>query len=124
STARVHIGANECWTGPLAPGAAAAAAAVATGNRYTGSQRDAFIKALSAVEKVPVEYVMPGPGSSDPLARIVVTYCSPSRGLVIANPTFELAPSVGKYIGAKVTEVPMTKDHAHDVRAMLAADPA
>lgn len=121
--AKVHIGANECWTGPLAPGAQAAAEAIATGNRYTGAQRDDFLKAVSAVEKVPAEYVMAWPGSSDPMARIIVTYCSPTRGLVIANPTFELAPSVAAYVGAPVKAVPLTKDYAHDVKAMLAADP-
>lgn len=123
NTAKVHIGANECWVGPLAPAAAAAAAAVATGNRYTGSQRTDFVKAVVDVEKVPAEYVMAWPGSSDPMARIIVTYCSPTRGLVIANPTFELAPSVAKFIGAKVSEVPLTSDYSHDVKAMLAADP-
>jgi histidinol-phosphate aminotransferase len=123
NTAKVHIGANECWTGPLEPAAKAAAAAVATGNRYTGSQRTDFINAVVAVEKVPAAYVIPWAGSSDPLARIVVTYCSPTRGLVIANPTFELAPSVARYIGAKVAEVPLTADYRHDVKAMLAADP-
>jgi len=121
--AKIHIGANECWTGPLEPGAKAAAAAVATGNRYTGSQRQDFVNAVVAVEKVPASYVIPWAGSSDPLSRIVVTYCSPTRGLVIANPTFELAPSVARYVGAKVSEVPLTSDYRHDVKAMLAADP-
>jgi histidinol-phosphate aminotransferase len=121
--AKVHIGANECWTGPLAPGALAAADAVATGNRYTGSQRDDFAKALASVEKIPADHVMVWPGSSDPMARIIVTYCSPTRGLVIADPTFELAGSVAKYIGAPVKAVPLTKGYAHDVKAMLAADP-
>jgi histidinol-phosphate aminotransferase len=121
--AKVHIGANECWTGPLAPGAKAAAEAVATGNRYTGSQREEFAKALASVEGVPVDHIMVWPGSSDPMARIIVTYCSPTRGLVIADPTFELAGSVAKYIGAPVKAVPLTKGYAHDVKAMLAADP-
>ena len=31
--AKVRIGANECWTGPLAPGQAAAAAIIASSNR-------------------------------------------------------------------------------------------
>lgn len=123
SKATVRIGANECWTGPLEPGAKAAAAAVATGNRYTGPQRADFVNAAASVEKVPASHIMPWAGSSDPLSRIVVTYCSPTRGLVIANPTFELAPSVARYIGAKVSEVPLTADYSHDVKAMLAADP-
>jgi histidinol-phosphate aminotransferase len=121
--AKVHIGANECWTGPLEPGARAAAEAVATGNRYTGSQRDDLIKALASVENAPPAYVTPWAGSSDPMSRIIVTYCSPTRGLVTADPTFELAESVARYLGAPVKRVPLTADHAHDVKAMLAADP-
>ncbi|MFZ3007382.1 MAG: pyridoxal phosphate-dependent aminotransferase [Phenylobacterium sp.] len=119
----VMIGANECWTGPLAPGAEAAAAAIATGNRYTGAQRNDFAKALAAVEDVPVGHIMTWPGSSDPLSRIIVTYCSPTRGLVTADPTFELAGSVAQYLGVKTSRVPLRADYAHDVKAMLAADP-
>ena len=33
-SAKIRIGANECWTGPLAPGQAAAAGIIAMGNRY------------------------------------------------------------------------------------------
>lgn len=121
--AKIHIGANECWVGPLAPGASAAAGAIATGNRYTSSQRDELIKAVSEVEKVPADHVMPWPGSSDPLARIVVTYCSPGRGLVTADPTFELAEAVATYLKVPVKRVPLTSDYRHDVKAMLAADP-
>ena len=33
--AKVRIGQNECWTGPMAPGAKAAAAAIAVSNRYS-----------------------------------------------------------------------------------------
>jgi histidinol-phosphate aminotransferase len=121
--AMVEIGANECWTGPLAPGQKAAAEAIATGNRYTNSQREDFIKAVVAVENVPPEFVMPWPGSSDPLARIIVSFCGPGRGLVTADPTFELAGRVAEWLKVKVSRVPLTADYAHDVRAMLAADP-
>lgn len=119
-----RIDANECWVGPFAPAAAAGAAAIATGNRYTSAaQRGDFIKTLAAIEGVPESHVNPWPGSSDPLARVIVTFCSPQRGLVIANPTFELAGSVAQWLGAKTSAVPLTPAYAHDVRAMLAADP-
>ncbi|MFN3524156.1 MAG: pyridoxal phosphate-dependent aminotransferase [Phenylobacterium sp.] len=121
--AKVRIDANECWTGPFEPAVRDAAAAIATGNRYTGSERDAFLKAVAQVETVPADHVMPWPGSSDPLARVIVSFCSPERGLVIADPTFELAGSVAAWLKVKVSKVPLTADHAHDVRAMLAADP-
>lgn len=121
--AKVRIDANECWVGPFDPAVKAAGAAVVAGNRYTGPERDAFLKAVSSVENVPATHVMPWPGSSDPLARVIVSFCSPERGLVIADPTFELAGSVASWLKVKVSKAPLTKDYAHDVRAMLAADP-
>ena len=90
--AKTRIGANECWTGPLAPGQAAAAAIISASNRYSPKdQRGDFIKAVMQVEGVPYDHVAPWPGSSDPLSRTVVTFCSPGKALVTADPTFELA---------------------------------
>ncbi|RZF61003.1 aminotransferase class I/II-fold pyridoxal phosphate-dependent enzyme [Sphingomonas populi] len=123
-TARVRIGANECWTGPFMPGQKAAAAIIASGNRYSPhDERGDFIKAVMAVENVPYDHVAPWPGSSDPLSRAVVTFCSPGRGLVTADPTFELAGRTAQWLKVPVKAVPLTKDYTHDVKAMLAADP-
>ena len=123
-SAKVRIGANECWTGPFAPGQAAAAAIIASGNRYAPhDERGDFIKAVMQVEGVPYSHVAPWPGSSDPLSRAVVTYCSPTRGLVTANPTFELAGRTAQWLGAPLKQVPLKADYSHDVKAMLAADP-
>ena len=122
--AKVRIGANECWTGPLAPGQRAAAAMIGSGNRYSPhDERGDFIKAVMAVEGVPATHVAPWPGSSDPLCRAVVTFCSPAKGLVTADPTFELAGRTAAWLGAPVKAVPLTADYAHDVKAMLAANP-
>jgi histidinol-phosphate aminotransferase len=123
-TAKVRIGANECWTGPLTPGQSAAAAIISSSNRYSPQdQRGDFIRAVMQVEGVPYDHVAPWPGSSDPLSRSVVTFCSPTRGLVTADPTFELAGRTAEWLGAPVKRVPLTTDYTHDVKAMLAADP-
>ena len=123
-TAKVRIGANECWTGPMAPGAAAAAGIIASGNRYSPhDERGDFIKAVMSVEGVPYDHVAPWPGSSDPLSRSVVTFTSPTRGLVTADPTFELAGRTAEWLKSPVKRVPLKPDLSHDVRAMLAADP-
>lgn len=123
-SAKTRIGANECWTGPLAPGQQAAAKIIASSNRYSPhDERGDFIKAVMQVEGVPYDHVAPWPGSSDPLSRAVVTFCSPNKGLVTADPTFELAGRTAKWAGAPVTAVPLTPDYRHDVKAMLAADP-
>jgi histidinol-phosphate aminotransferase len=123
-TAKVRIGANECWTGPLAPGQAAAAAIIGSSNRYSPhDERGDFIKAVMQVEGVPYDHVAPWPGSSDPLSRAVVTFCSPTKALVTANPTFELAGRTAAWLGAPVKALPLTADYAHDVKAMVAATP-
>ena len=121
----VRIGSNECWTGPFPAAAAAGAATVQHGNRYEPSDlRQRVIDNVSMVEGVPSSHVLPWPGSSDPLARTVVTFCSPTRGLVTADPTYEEAWAVGKWLGVKVSRVPLRPEnrYATDVRAMLAAD--
>jgi histidinol-phosphate aminotransferase len=123
-SAKVRIGSNECWTGPLTPGQAAAAAIISSSNRYAPQdQRGDFIKAVMHVEGVPYDHVAPWPGSSDPLSRSVVTFCSATRGLVTADPTFELAGRTAEWLGVPVKRVPLKPDFTHDVKAMLAADP-
>lgn len=123
-TAKTRIGANECWTGPLMPGQMAAAKMIAQSNRYAPhDERGDFIKAVMAVEGVPYDYVAPWPGSSDPLCRSVITFCSPTKGLVTANPTFELAGRTAEWLGAPLQAVPLLPDMRHDVKGMLAANP-
>jgi histidinol-phosphate aminotransferase len=123
--AKVRIGANECWTGPLEPGQMAAAGIISSSNRYAPKdQRGDFIKAVMAVESVPYDHVAPWPGSSDPLSRSVVTFCSPTKALVTADPTFELAGRTAEWLGAPVKRIPLTPEYTTDVKAMLAADPS
>jgi histidinol-phosphate aminotransferase len=123
-TAKVRIGANECWTGPLAPGQKAAARLIGLSNRYEPKQeRNNFIKAVMQVEGLPFDHIAPWPGSSDPLSRTVISFCSPTRGLVTADPTFELAGRSAEWLKAPVKRVPLKPDFSHDVKAMLAADP-
>ena len=120
----VRISANECWVGPFAPAAEAAAKIVAEGNRYEpDNEHEKLFQAVAQVEGVPVDHVVAWPGSSDPLNRVTVTFASPTRGIVTADPTYEAIWRTGAWVGAKVTKVPLTSDYRHDVKAMLAADP-
>ncbi|WP_323989654.1 pyridoxal phosphate-dependent aminotransferase [Nguyenibacter sp. L1] len=122
----IRIGSNECWTGPFPAGIAAGEAAVRLGNRYEPTHmRRTLIENVAAVENVPATHILPWPGSSDPLSRVIVTFCSPTRGLVTANPTYEAAWRTADWLQAKSTTVPLkaANRYAVDVRALLAADP-
>ncbi|WP_375197288.1 pyridoxal phosphate-dependent aminotransferase [Sphingobium sp.] len=121
----VRIGANECWTGPFPVAAEAAFKLVQEGNRYEPDNEHAkLFAAVAAVEGIPADRITAWPGSSDPLSRVAVAYASPTRGIVTGNPAYEAIWRTGAWLGAKVTKVPLTKDYAHDVKAMLAADPS
>ncbi len=120
----VRIGANECWTGPFPSGVGAAAEAAALGNWYDpDSYRDNLIKTVATVEGIPESIVMPWPGSGGPLNSIVAAYCSPTTGLVTADPTFESAWRVADYMKAPIAKAPQAIGKGHDVKAMLAANP-
>ncbi|MES2270052.1 MAG: pyridoxal phosphate-dependent aminotransferase [Pseudomonadota bacterium] len=121
----VQIGANECWTGPFPVAAEAAAKVVAQGNRYDpGDLRGQFIKTVAQVEGVAEDRILPWPGSGDPLVRSVIAFCSPEKGLVTPDPTFESAWRAAAWLKAPVAKVPMTPGKGADVKAMLAANPA
>jgi len=120
----VRIGSNECWTGPFAEGVAAATENAVRGNRYEPDNDHAkLFAAVAAVEGIPAEYVLAWPGSSDPLSRAVVTFCSPERPLVTGNPSYEQSWGTAAWLGLKPIRVPLTADYRHDVKAMLSAGP-
>jgi histidinol-phosphate aminotransferase len=120
----VLIGGNECWTGPFAAGVAAGAAILSKSNRYTpNDEHGDFIRAVAQTEKVPEDHVSTWPGSSAPLARAVVAFCSPTKGLVTADPSYEAAGETAKYLQVPIKTVPLKADYSHDVKAMLAANP-
>ena len=122
--AKVRIGQNECWTGPFAAGVAAATAMLPMSNRYEPNEVHAdFVRAVAAMEKVPEDHISVWPGSGVCLIRGVVAYCSPTRGLVTADPTYETPSRTAKFLQVPSKAVPVKADYSHDVRGMLQADP-
>lgn len=79
---------------------------------------------LKAGAKRGESYVQVHDGSSAPLLQAVLSFCSPSRSFVIADPGYEAGTEAAKFLGAKVVNVPLTKDYAHDVKAMAAVKDA
>jgi histidinol-phosphate aminotransferase len=121
---KARIGQNECWTGPMAPGAKAAAALISQSNRYSpNDEHGKLVKAISAVENIPADHIMTWPGSNEALARAVVAFCSPAKGLVQANPTYETCFKAAKFLNVPINQVALKADYSHDVKAMLAANP-
>jgi len=85
---------------------------------------DELAKTLAEVEGVKPDYVRPFAGSSAPLHQSVLAFCSPQKSYVAGDPGYEAGGRAAKFIGARAINVPLTKDYAHDVKAMAAADPS
>jgi histidinol-phosphate aminotransferase len=65
------------------------------------------------------EEIVLGCGSSDVLRMAASSLLSSGNALILATPTCDLIAKYGRDKGANVTEVPLRKDHAHDLTAML-----
>jgi histidinol-phosphate aminotransferase len=123
AAAKVRIGQNECWTGPMPGGAAAAAAAISVSNRYSpNDEHGKLVKAISQIENIPEDHIMTWPGSNEALARSVVAFCSPTKALVQADPTYETCGRAAKFLNVPIKSVPLTADYRHDVKPMVATD--
>jgi histidinol-phosphate aminotransferase len=120
----VMINANENPLGPCEAALSAITAIARTGGRYdaTGCQ-DELTSLLAKELGVPSDHIWIYAGSSEPLQFASMAFTSPDRCYVAADPTYESGWGAAAGNGAKVIKVPLTPTYAHDVKAMVAADP-
>jgi len=119
----VLIDANENPLGPCASAREAVLSIVPQGGRYLDGLTDDLVKQIAQMEGLKAEYVRLYPGSSNPLHHSVCAFTSASRSYVTADPGYEAGMFAAGTVNAKVVKVPLAKDYAHDVHAMLAAAP-
>jgi histidinol-phosphate aminotransferase len=117
----VMINANENPLGPSAAAREAVQGIASQGGRYCDWLTEDVTNELAKMANLKPEYVVVYDGSTPPLYHSVEAFCSPERSYVTADPGFEAGMFAAEGVKAKVIKVPLTKDHAHDVRAMLAA---
>ena len=127
----VKINANENPMGPCPEAAEAIHAIVQKGGRYMYEETFAMASTLAEQEGVKFSYdpassyVQAFAGSSDPLHRAVLAFCSKDKPFVVADPGYEAGARAAKFIGAPVVAVPLVKGSAaHDVKALAAAHPS
>jgi histidinol-phosphate aminotransferase len=120
----VRINENENPLGPCPEALEAIYQVAKFGGRYSPhNEVGELVKTASSLSGLKPEYLAPFAGSSDPLHRAVCAFTSPTRGFVMADPGYESGAGTAKFIGAKVTHVPLRKDYSHDVVAMTKTDP-
>lgn len=119
----VLINANENPLGPCERARAAITALIPNGGRYEDELTGELTKTIAAKENLKLENVTVYAGSSEPLHFAVLAYTSKDHPYVTADPGYEAGAHAALAGGARVIKVPLTGTHAHDVKAMVAADP-
>lgn len=117
----IYLNFNENPYGPSTAARRAIVDALGESGRYRFPLIEAFTALQAEKLGVAADCVAVFAGSSEPLHYAVLALTGPSRGLVVADPTFEAAVQAAAYTGAPVAKVPVAADGAHDVGAMLAA---
>lgn len=119
----VLIDSNENPLGPSQSARDAMATIIPQGGRYSDNLTDDLVQTFAQMEGLNPEFVTATVGSTPPLALTVMAFCNPQRSYVTGDPGFELGMMTAQNNGTRVIKVPLTKTHAHDVKAMLAAAP-
>src|SRR5947208_11827068 len=119
----VMIDSNENPLGPSQWARDAMAQILPQGGRYSDELTDELVNTFAQIEGLNPEFVTATVGSTPPLALSVMAFCNAQKSYVTGDPGFELGMMTAENNGARVVKVPLTKTHAHDVKAMLAAAP-
>jgi histidinol-phosphate aminotransferase len=120
----VIINANENPLGPCTAARDAIASILAVSGRYDRmGEGDALAEEFAAMHGLKPENVATYAGSSEPLHYATLAFTSPTRSLVMADPSYESAARATDFSRAKVHKVPLTPAFAHDVKKMVKADP-
>ena len=119
----IYIDSNENPLGPSENARKAVIDIVPNGGRYAFPLYGNLMKTFADQMGVPIDHVMLFDGSSAPLSFTVLAFTSPTRSLVVANPTYEAAEASATANKAPIHAVPLARDYSHDVKAMLAVDP-
>ena len=117
----IYLNFNENPYGPCTAARRAIVEALGESGRYRFPLIESFTVLQAEKLGVAADCVAPFSGSSEPLHYAVLALTGPSRGLVVADPTFEAAVQAAAYTGAPVAKVPVAADGAHDIGGMLAA---
>jgi len=120
----VLINANENPLGPCKAACEAIGAIAHKGGRYDIDGETAKLTTTFARQNgLKEEYIAVYAGSSEPLHFTTLAFTSPTRGFVTGDPSYEAGMRAAMISGAKISKVPLTSTYAHDVKAMVAADP-
>ncbi len=117
----VLLNSNENPYGPSPAAIAAMRDAFGVAARYPDAQAEELTADIAKLHGLSTDEVILGDGSSEILKLVAAACSSPSRSVVIAEPTFEAIAHYAKASGAEVVKVPLDRAYGHDLGKMAPA---
>ena len=117
--AMIRLMSNENPNGPVPSAIRAIQASWHEAAWYPASGETRVREALATANNLPVDQVMLGSGSGEILRMSVQAFCSPTKHLVTAAPTFETPTGTAKDFALQVREVPLDSQLRLDLDGML-----
>lgn len=118
----VLINFNESPWGPASSARQAMQQGIALFGRYPYKIQYRLVELFARQQGVPEDYVQAYCGFKAVLQHAVHAFTQ-NGSLVMPTPSYEDPAEAARGRKVPVHEVPLTADHAHDIRGMLAADP-
>lgn len=116
----IRLESNENPNGPVPAAIRAMTGSMKRAALYPASGEMGLREAIAKSNQLSPDQVMLGAGSGEILRLAVQAFCSPTKHLVTAAPTFESPAAYARILGLPVREVGLTADHALDTERMLA----
>src|ERR1051325_2138447 len=117
----LRLDTNENAYGPSATAMAAMLEAARTAaSRPPDIEMQALQEAIARVHRVPSDRIVAGCGSTEILRMAADAFLGPGKTLIAAQPTFDVIGDCARRTGAAVVTVPLTRDYAHPLDAMIA----
>ncbi len=120
---KVRLNYNESPYGPSSAAREAMRQGIAIAGLYPYGHMYALAGLFAQQQGIAEEQVAVFAGSMAALRYAVLAFTTETRGLVMAAPSYEVPRQAAQANKAPVKEVSLDANHAHDIPAMLAADP-
>lgn len=116
----IKLDSNENPNGPVPAARRAIMDSFRRAALYPSAAEVEVREAIARANGLGADQVMLGCGSGEILRLAVQAYCSPTRHLVSALPSFESPATYARTLGLPLREVPLTTDLAMDLDGMVA----
>jgi histidinol-phosphate aminotransferase len=115
----IRLHRNENAHGPSGKALAAIREAAAHSARYPDAAAGSLRRRIAELHAVRSDRVVLGCGSTEILQMAIHAFAGRSKAILTARPTFETLAQLARRVGARIVDVPLSKDYSHDLGAML-----